>query len=125
MFPTFSPTPGGAAADCRPLVYRMSLYLATLSVPRRRSQVVRQRSAKPPFVGSIPTGAFLARRPSAATPFLRPRVGENQTGRGLALHRDLFPSGQLTNPDAASIAVQLQVGGRVSDLQWGRKCTSP
>src|SRR5262249_42722723 len=24
---------------------------------RRRSQVVRQRSAKPPFVGSIPTGA--------------------------------------------------------------------
>ena len=25
--------------------------------PRRRSQVVRQRSAKPLFVGSIPTGA--------------------------------------------------------------------
>src|SRR3954452_11863503 len=28
-----------------------------LPVLRRRSQVVRQRSAKPPFVGSIPTGA--------------------------------------------------------------------
>jgi hypothetical protein len=28
-----------------------------LSHPRRRSQVVRQRSAKPPSVGSIPTGA--------------------------------------------------------------------
>src|SRR4051812_18655943 len=27
---------------------------------RRRSQVVRQRSAKPPFVGSIPTGASLS-----------------------------------------------------------------
>ncbi len=34
---------------------------ASLSGLRRRSQVVRQRSAKPPFVGSIPTGASLAR----------------------------------------------------------------
>src|SRR5215204_3270058 len=37
----------------------MLLYLARLSVLRRRSQVVRQRSAKPPFVGSIPTGASM------------------------------------------------------------------
>ena len=34
--------------------------LATLPFRRRRSQVVRQRSAKPLFVGSIPTGASLS-----------------------------------------------------------------
>src|SRR6266511_1524628 len=32
---------------------------AVCSASRRRSQVVRQRSAKPLFVGSIPTGASL------------------------------------------------------------------
>src|SRR5215217_8476441 len=40
--------------------YPMLLFLARLSVLWRRSQVVRQRSAKPPFVGSIPTGASLS-----------------------------------------------------------------
>src|SRR5215218_10632972 len=39
--------------------YPMLLFLARLSVLWRRSQVVRQRSAKPPFVGSIPTGASI------------------------------------------------------------------
>ena len=37
--------------------YPILIYAASLSDLRRRSQVVRQRSAKPPFVGSIPTGA--------------------------------------------------------------------
>ena len=35
--------------------------LASLFSSRRRSQVVRRRSAKPLFVGSIPTGASLCR----------------------------------------------------------------
>jgi hypothetical protein len=56
--PTILPTLRRAAALGRVRHYPMLLYLATLSVLRRRSQVVRQRSAKPPFVGSIPTGAF-------------------------------------------------------------------
>src|SRR5215218_10590714 len=42
--------------------YPMLLFLARLSGLWRRSQVVRQRSAKPPFVGSIPTGASLSHR---------------------------------------------------------------
>src|SRR2546425_4356157 len=41
--------------------------LATLPFLRRRSQVVRRRSAKPLYVGSIPTGASQVRR-SVACP---------------------------------------------------------
>ncbi len=56
--------------------YPMLLFLARLSVLWRRSQVVRQRSAKPPFVGSIPTGASL-RHNNLGPPWWRPssRVG--------------------------------------------------
>ena len=60
--PTFLPTLEAAAARGRVRHYPMLLYVASLSVLRRRSQVVRQRSAKPPFVGSIPTGASLSHK---------------------------------------------------------------
>src|SRR5215218_6237212 len=51
--------------------YPMLLFLARLSVLWRRSQVVRQRSAKPPFVGSIPTGASLSHK-NLGPPWWRP-----------------------------------------------------
>ena len=38
------------------------LYCGRSRIYRRRSQVVRQRSAKPPFVGSIPTGASVSHK---------------------------------------------------------------
>src|SRR6476660_1684641 len=47
---------GSAALERLP----KSLWRITIAVPRRRSQVVRQRSAKPPFIGSIPIGASRA-----------------------------------------------------------------
>ena len=69
--PTFLPTLEAAAARGRVRHYPMLLYVASLSVLRRRSQVVRQRSAKPPFVGSIPTGASLSHK-NLGPPYWRP-----------------------------------------------------
>lgn len=41
------------------IFFSVSLCLRVPNFPRRRSQAVRQRSAKPLYVGSIPTAASL------------------------------------------------------------------
>jgi hypothetical protein len=46
--PHYFPTDSAGVSGLRSMIYRIPLRPASLSVPRRRSQVVRQRSAKPP-----------------------------------------------------------------------------